>query len=80
MILFAVIGVIMTVLRYPLVVFIIAFFLGPRFELSLGQTATILRGDVWNLVNHPVAVILFAMSVFSIYWLGIKKRQRTASD
>ncbi|EPX81244.1 tripartite tricarboxylate transporter permease [Litoreibacter arenae] len=80
MILFAVIGVIMTVLRYPLVVFIIAFFLGPRFELSLGQTATILRGDVWNLANHPVAVVLFAMSIFSIYWLGIKKRRRKASD
>lgn len=80
MILFAVIGVIMTVLRYPLVVFIIAFFLGPRFELSLGQTATILRGDVWNLSNHPVAVILLLMSVFSIYWLGIKKRQKTAAD
>ena len=80
MILFAVTGVIMTVLRYPLVVFIIAFFLGPRFELSLGQTATILRGDVWNLSNHPVAVILLLMSVFSIYWLGIKKRQKTAAD
>lgn len=78
MILFAVIGVIMTVLRYPLVIFIIAFFLGPRFELSLGQSATILRGDVWNLANHPVAVILFAMSAFSIYWLGIRKRQRKA--
>jgi putative tricarboxylic transport membrane protein len=78
MILFAAIGVIMTVLRYPLVVFIIAFFLGPRFELSLGQTATILRGDVFNLVNHPVAVLLLAMSAFSIYWLGVKKRQSAA--
>ncbi|WP_323035911.1 tripartite tricarboxylate transporter permease [Pararhodobacter sp.] len=74
MILFAVIGIIMTVLRYPLVVFIIAFFLGPRFELSLGQTATILRGDLWRLWDHPVAVILLLMSVFSVYWLGIRNR------
>jgi len=80
MILFAVLGVIMTVLRYPLVVFIIAFFLGPRFELSLGQTATILRGDVLSLVNHPVAVILLLMSLFSIYWLGVRKRQSAASE
>lgn len=75
MILFAVIGVIMTVMRYPLVVFIIAFFLGPQFERSLGQTATILRGDVWNLGNHPVAVLLLVLSAFSIYWLGVKKKQ-----
>jgi putative tricarboxylic transport membrane protein len=74
MILFAVIGTIMTVLKYPLVIFIIAFFLGPRFELSLGQAATLLRGDVINLINHPIAVLLLVMSVFSIYWLGFKKK------
>lgn len=37
-------------------------------------------GDVTNLVNHRVAVIFFAVSVFSIYWLGIKKRERAAYE
>jgi putative tricarboxylic transport membrane protein len=69
---FAVFGMLLNALNYPVVVFIIAFFLGPRFELSLGQTATILRGDLTNLTNHPVAVVLFLMSAFCVYWLGFK--------
>lgn len=81
MLLFAVFGMGMTVLRYPTVVFIIAYFLAPRFELSLGQTATILRGNPANLVNHPVATLLLLMSVFTIYWLGFRKgRKRKAIE
>lgn len=70
---FALLGLVMNALSYPVVVFIIAFFLGPRFELSLGQTATTLRGDVSNIIHHPVAIILFAMSLFIIYWMSIGK-------
>jgi putative tricarboxylic transport membrane protein len=79
MLLFAILGMGMTVLNYPTVVFIIAFFLGPRFELSLGQTATILRGDVFNIANHPVAVVLLIMSAFSIYWLGFRSARKPKS-
>ncbi|MHA2938765.1 tripartite tricarboxylate transporter permease [Vibrio sp. RC27] len=74
MFLFAGLGLIMTALNYPVVVFIIAFFLAPRFELSLGQSATILRGDPLRLIHHPVALVLFAMSIFVIYWLNIRKK------
>ena len=79
MLMFALLGMGMTVLSYPTVVFIIAFFLGPRFELSLVQTATILRGDVTNIINHPVAVVLLLMSVFCVYWLGFRGRGRRKS-
>ncbi|MQY43981.1 Tricarboxylate transporter family protein [Epibacterium sp. SM1969] len=79
MLLFAVLGMGMTVLNYPTVVFIIAFFLGPRFELSLGQTATILRGDATNIFNHPVAVALLLMSAFSLYWLGFRSSKKSKS-
>ncbi len=72
MLIFAALGMGMNALNYPVVIFVIAYFLGPRFELSLGQTATILRGDVTNLVNHPVAIVLLLMSAFSVYWLGIR--------
>ena len=75
MLIFALIGLGMTSLGYPVVVFIIAYFLGPRFEISLGQTATILGGDPSNLLKHPVALLLFAMSLFVIFWLGIKGRK-----
>ncbi|MEE9320354.1 MAG: tripartite tricarboxylate transporter permease [Granulosicoccus sp.] len=79
---FAVVGMLMNALNYPVVVFIIAFFLGPRFELSLGQSATILRGDVTNLINHPVALVLIMMSAICVYWLGFRgsKRSRTIED
>ncbi len=75
MFMFAVLGLVMTALQYPVVIFIIAFFLAPRFELSLGQSAAILRGDPLRLVNHPVALVLFAMSLFTIYWLGFRRRK-----
>ncbi|MEZ0467876.1 tripartite tricarboxylate transporter permease [Phaeobacter sp. SYSU ZJ3003] len=77
MLMFAVLGLVMTALGYPVVVFIIAFFLGPRFELSLGQTATILRGDVTRLTNHPVALAFLALSLFVVYWLGVRGRKQT---
>lgn len=77
MLMFAVVGLIMNALEIPVVVFIIAFFLGPRFELSLGQTATILRGDVTRLTNHPVALVFFALSLFIVYWLGVRGRKKT---
>lgn len=79
MLAFAVFGMFLNALNYPVVVFIIAFFLGPRFELSLGQTATILRGDVTNLVNHPVAIVLLAMSAFCVYYLGFRGSQSRKS-
>lgn len=80
MLLFAVIGIIMNALNYPIVIFVIAYFLGPRFELALGQTATILRGDVSNLINHPVALVLLCMSLFSIYWLRIRSNGKNKSE
>lgn len=75
MLVFTVLGLIMKALRYPIVVFIITFFLGPRFELSLGQSLTILKGDWTNLINHPVAAILLLMAASVIYWLGIVNRK-----
>ncbi len=81
MLLFALLGLGMTTLGYPVVVFIIAFFLGPRFELAMGQTATILDGSIAALARHPVAVALLCLAVFLVYWLGIRKpRSRTAKD
>lgn len=80
MLMFAAIGMIMNALNYPIVIFVIAYFLGPRFELALGQTATILRGDITNLINHPIAAALLLMSVFSIYWLGIRSSVKSGKQ
>lgn len=77
MFIFAVLGLVMSALKYPVVVFIIAFFLAPRFELSLGQSAAILRGDPLRLIHHPVALALLCMSIFAIYWLNIRKKPQS---
>lgn len=74
MLVFACIGLGMNAMGYPVVVFIITFFLGPRFELSLGQSLTILKGDWTNLINHPIALTLLLLSVGVVYWLGIVNR------
>ena len=75
MLIFAGLGLIMSALNYPVVVFVIAYFLAPRFELSLGQSLAILRGDPLRLVHHPVALILLAMSIFALYWLNMRQEK-----
>lgn len=77
MLMFAVAGLIMIALDIPVVVFIIAYFLGPRLELSLGQTSIILRGDITRLINHPVALAFLIASVFTVYWLGVRRRRKS---
>jgi putative tricarboxylic transport membrane protein len=58
----AALGVLLRLYDYPLIVFIIAFFLGPQFERSLGQTMALLRGDPRNLVGFPVALLLLVVA------------------
>ncbi len=70
MFLFAFVGYGMTSLGYPMVVFLIAYFLAPRFERSLGQSMTIIDGDAMVLLAHPVALIFLALTVVSLVYLG----------
>jgi putative tricarboxylic transport membrane protein len=76
MLLFAGVGYLMTAFGYSVIVFIIAFFLGNRFELSMSQALVILDGSPANLVHHPVALIFVALSLVSIYWLAVHPRRR----
>lgn len=74
MLIFAGIGTVMTATGYSVVVFIIAFFLGPRFELSLSQTLAITGGDPARMLDHPVALALLALAVGSAWWMGVRQR------
>jgi len=69
---FAVLGYVMNAFGYSVIVFVIAFFLGERFELSLSQTLNMVDGDFTVLLTRPVALTLFALAIFSVYWLGIR--------
>lgn len=63
MLVMAVLAYVMTALGFPVIVFIIAFFLGEGFERSLGQALVFLDGDPLALLDYPVAVALLGLAV-----------------
>ncbi|NKC11971.1 MAG: Tricarboxylate transporter family protein [Gammaproteobacteria bacterium] len=65
MLLFAALGYLMVAFGYSPVIFVIAFFLGPRFEISLSQSLALMNGDPTQVLQHPVAVILLVLSAVS---------------
>jgi putative tricarboxylic transport membrane protein len=71
MILFSFISYFMHAFGYSAIVFVIGFFLGERFELTLSQSLNLIDGDIRILLHHPVALILFAMAFGSVYWFSI---------
>ncbi|MGJ8585909.1 MAG: tripartite tricarboxylate transporter permease [Marinosulfonomonas sp.] len=74
MLFFAVLGYLMASYGYPLVIFIIAFFLGPRFEKSIAQTMSLTNGDLTQIYKSPVAVLLLVLSVVSFFWFLSRSR------
>jgi len=59
----AVLSLVMSATGFPVIVFIIAFFLGDRFEQSLSQSLVILNGDLTQLARHPVALVFLVLAV-----------------
>ena len=73
MLVFGVIGYLMSILGFSVVIFIITFFLGKKFEQLLSQTLVIIDGNPLELVNFPFAIFLFILAVLSFWWLGFRK-------
>lgn len=80
MLIFAVLGYLMTSFGYPLVIFIIAFFLGPRFEKSIAQSLALTNGDLTEVLKSPVALALLILSVVSFFWFLSRSRAAQASE
>ena len=74
MLAFAVLGLVMNALGFSVVIFIIAFFLGPRLEESLSQTLALLNGNAWALFNYPIALVLVALAAVTLGMIGRKSR------
>ncbi len=74
MFVFALLGYLMSSFGYSVIVFVIAFFLGERFELSLSQSLNIIDGDLTILLSHPVALLLFILAIVSAIWFGLKSK------
>lgn len=78
MLIFAFIGYLMSSFGYSIVIFIIAFFLGPRFEKSIAQSLALTNGDLTQMFKSPVAVALLTLSVISFFWFLRKNGQMNA--
>ena len=72
LVVFTIIGYLMNVLGYSVIVFVIAFFLGERFELALSQTLNLIDGDYSIIFTRPIALGLFVLAILSVYWFGLK--------
>lgn len=68
MLVFALLGYLMNRFGFSVVIFVIAFFLGPRFEISLSQSLVLTDGSPAALLAHPIAVVLLVLAVLAIVW------------
>ena len=80
MLLFALLGYIMTRYGFSIVIFIIAFFLGPRFEISIAQSTSLMSGDWTRIVEYPIAITLLVLSVITLFFILRGSARRAAQD
>ena len=73
MLAFAILGFVMTAFGFSVVVFIIAFFLGPRFEISLSQTLALLNGDPLRLLDYPFGLAMILAAPVLAVWLARRR-------
>ena len=79
MFIFAFISYFMNAFGYSAIVFVIGFFLGERFELTLSQSLNLIDGDPTVLMYHPVALGFFAMAISSVYWFSIRTAKKKSN-
>ena len=75
MLVFAAFGYLLAAFGYSLVIVIIAFFLGPRFEISLAQAVALTNGDATRILHHPVAMALLVLLVVTVVYLLRRTRK-----
>jgi putative tricarboxylic transport membrane protein len=76
MFIFALISYLMNTFGYSAIVFVIGFFLGERFELTLSQSLNLIDGELTILIYHPIAIGLFALAGTSVYWFSIRSAKK----
>ncbi len=77
----ALVGYLMRYFGYSIVAFIVAFILTPQLESAILKTRLITENQLMAVLDHPIALVLLALSVLSVIYLGPKRRKGTeASD
>lgn len=62
MLVMALVGYFMKLLKYPFVTFIIGFILGPKLELSLQQLLMISDTGIWIMFTKPVSAVFMVIA------------------
>ena len=78
MLIFAAFGYVMKRFGFSIVIFIIAFFLGPRLEMSIAQSTALMSGNWTRIIEYPIAVILLGLSVVVLIWF-LRRSLKAAS-
>ncbi len=78
MLIFAAVGYVMKRFGFSIVIFIIAFFLGPRLEMSIAQSTALMSGNWTRIIEYPIAVILLGLSVVVLIWF-LRRSLKAAS-
>ena len=73
MMVFGILGYLMRKLDFSIIAFILGFILGPMVERSLRHTV-ILLDDAEALLGHPFLILMLALSVVAVFWLGRRPR------
>ena len=71
----AVFGYLMCAFGYSIVAFIVAFLLTPQLESAVVRARLITNDEPMELLSHPIALVLIAMTVGSIIYLGPRKKK-----
>ena len=80
MLCFAAAGYVLAAFGYSLVIIIIAFFLGPRFGISLAQSLALTNGDPARIIDYSVAITQLVLSLISVIYLLWRSRMCFDSD
>ena len=80
MLLFAMLGYIMNRYGFSIVIFIIAFFLGPRFEISIAQSTSLMSGDWTRIVEYPIAITLLVLSALTLFFILRSSPRHTSQN
>ncbi|MEQ8366129.1 MAG: tripartite tricarboxylate transporter permease [Roseicyclus sp.] len=76
----AVFGYMMRAFGYSIVAFIVAFLLTPQLESAVVRARLITNDNPAELLSHPIALVLIAMSIGSIIYLGPRKKKPLQAD
>lgn len=73
-------GYLMRSFGYSIVAFIVAFLLTPQLESAVVRARLITNDDLTELFSHPIALVLIAMSIGSIIYLGPRKKKPETAE